>query len=126
MHKDRQARAAAFPDHAQPTDAPPRTDRVPFNVALSRAVANHPKSRRFSMGGYVAPAEGIKGGELRGADLVGSRGGEGGGTMGTGVAGLTTTVEEGGQVRLGMDGEHAATCLVCRQGVSGWLRVYAG
>jgi hypothetical protein len=80
----------------------------------------------MSMGGYVAPKEGIAGGEMRGADVL---------PPGT-VAGTSPPQESrlacefdpagGGRVRLSLAGQQVAQCLVCRQGVSGWLRVYTG
>ncbi|GMK56476.1 hypothetical protein CspeluHIS016_0303160 [Cutaneotrichosporon spelunceum] len=91
-----------------------RTGRIPFNVALTRAVKGSPGSRRLSIGGYVPPPEGFRGGELRGRDvLFGEK------------AGLSRARESDGRVVLAPAEGFEAHCLVCRAGVSGWLRVYS-
>lgn len=100
--------------------SPPRTlGRIPFNVALTRAVKGYPQARRLSIGGYVPPPEGFRGGEMRGRDVLG--GGEG--------CGLSRVRESNGRVVLSSseecDGDGGARCLVCRAAVSGWLRVYS-
>lgn len=88
--------------------------RIPFNVALTRAVKGYPGARRLSIGGYVPPAEGFRGGELRGRDVLHGENG-----------GLTRTREGDGRVVLAAESRAEAHCLVCRAGVSGWLRVYS-
>lgn len=121
--RERELAAPAPPPTADGDDdddvlgSPPRTlGRIPFNVALSRAVKNHPQSRRLSIGGYVAPPEGFRGGELKGRDVL---------CGAESSVGLTRVKESDGRMVLGSEGEGAAQCLVCRAGVSGWLRVYS-
>ncbi|CAK9783227.1 hypothetical protein CC85DRAFT_325106 [Cutaneotrichosporon oleaginosum] len=87
--------------------------RIPFNVALTRAVKGYPGARRLSIGGYIPPAEGFRGGELRGRDVLQGEN-----------AGLKRSREGDGRVVLGAVDRAEAHCLVCRAGVSGWLRVY--
>lgn len=88
--------------------------RIPFKVALTRAIKGNPSARRLSIGGYVPPAEGFKGGELRGRDVLFGENG-----------GITRTREGDGRVVLGATDRAEAHCLVCRAAVSGWLRVYS-
>lgn len=98
--------------------SPPRTlGRIPFNVALTRAVKQYPQARRLSIGGYVSPAEGFRGGELQGRDVLSGS---------ENAVGLTRVREADGRVVLATSGDGTgACCLVCRASVSGWLRVYA-
>ncbi|BEJ13486.1 hypothetical protein CspHIS471_0306600 [Cutaneotrichosporon sp. HIS471] len=87
--------------------------RIPFNVALTRAVKGSPGSRRLSIGGYVPPTEGFRGGELRGRDVLFGENG-----------GLARSLDGDGRVALAPADRAEAHCLVCRAGVTGWLRVY--
>jgi hypothetical protein len=95
------------------------TDRIPFNVALKRASANHPKSRRLSSGGYAAPTIGERGSELKGEDMEAA-------CDATGArCGLEGERQADGRLELSSGDEgDGAKCLICRAGVSGWLRVY--
>lgn len=75
------------------------------------------------MGGYVAPPEGRKGGEMRGIDLVNSR------VVSPEVPalGLRTAMCEDGKINVSLTGDlesAAAKCPLCRSGVNGWLRVF--
>ncbi|WOO81968.1 uncharacterized protein LOC62_04G005474 [Vanrija pseudolonga] len=121
MHK--KAKAECFRDAALPAgQAEPPNPRAGYAAALSRAVGSSPKARRLSMGGYVAPREGMRGGEMRGRDLLSAV--DGPAAAGSGIAAAT---DADGRVRLRLEGCGAgAQCLVCRADVSGWLRVYTG
>ncbi|WVR08738.1 hypothetical protein IAU60_005796 [Kwoniella sp. DSM 27419] len=107
-----------------PAPAQPQTQqqRIPYNLLLQRATANHAKSRALARGGYLAPTLGTCGGEMRGQDLVPDRGE--GARDGTG---LHRVIGEDGRVSLTLACSDArAKCLVCRQGIMGWLKVYTG
>lgn len=123
MHK--KAKAECFRDAAAPAagQADTPNPRAGYAAALSRAVGSSPKARRLSMGGYVAPREGVRGGEMRGRDLLAAADSGAGG----GASGIAASTDVDGQVRLRLEGCGAgAQCLVCRADVSGWLRIYTG
>lgn len=105
--------------YATPVAMPAEPERIPFNQALLRASANHPKSRRLSMGYCDPPDKGTRGGgEVRGDDL-----------LSTGVDASRWQGEKGEDGRINLDcenGQAAGICLICRAGVSGWLRIYTG
>lgn len=90
-----------------------------------KATANHPKSRRLSTGGYTAPPDGSRGGEIKAkhvAEACEERG------MHSGLEGHKG---DDGRISLstspnGDEGGGDAKCLVCRAAVHGWLRVYTG
>lgn len=105
---------------------PANPDRVPFHIALMKATANHPKSRRLSIGHCEPVERGQPGGEVRGDDLVPSSPGLDGIVE---SPGLGTTQAADGRMSLvctGEEGQSGARCLICRAGVTGWLRVYTG
>jgi hypothetical protein len=93
-------------------------DRIPFNIALTRAMANHPKSRRLSSGGPPIPEAGERGSELKAGDIEAACESDG---LGSGLKGEKG---EDGRIQLSCNEEGGARCLICRTGVSGWLRVY--
>ncbi|WRT70842.1 uncharacterized protein IL334_007841 [Kwoniella shivajii] len=105
---------------------------TPFNVRLMRATANHPKSRILAMGGYRPPEEGKVNGEVRGTDLTSFPDGPDPNlqeNMGMIIdLDCSDNREDHGRIRLGgmQSKESGAKCLVCREGVKGWLRVYTG
>lgn len=119
------------------TSVDPRRDgRVPYNIALLRALESRRRSdtaagsspetrRRLSIGGILPLKEGMRGGELRGRDLVPDDDSVFG-TSPEDTVGLCRSVGPTGQITLLSSGPPAAQCLVCRAGVSGWLRVYTG
>ena len=81
---------------------------------------NHPKSRRLS-GGNIPPPTGDQDKELRAEDVVASCDPEKKGVL-RGMKGDDGKIELGVCEEEGSEGK----CLVCRAGVSGWLRVYTG
>jgi hypothetical protein len=81
---------------------------------------NHPKSRRLS-GGHVPLPTGDQDKELKAEDVIASCGPETNLGM-TGQKGDDGRIELTGCEEEGSGGK----CLVCRAGVSGWLRVYTG
>jgi hypothetical protein len=96
---------------------PPKT---PFNIALRKAMVNHPKSRRLSGGNITLPT-GNQDKELKAEDIVASCDPER-------KEGLRGKKGDDGRIELGVCEEEGSQskCLVCRAGVSGWLRVYTG
>lgn len=110
------ARNAPACPAATAEDAEPRTDRVPFNVALARAMRKSPEKRRLGMAGFIPPELGQAGAELAGRDVL--------------AGPIRSQTGHDGQVRLepreGERGMGKTQCLVCRSGVEGWLRVYTG
>lgn len=92
---EQQARLLEDPDH------------LPFNVAVARAMRGNPKSRRLSGGGYVGQRG--CGGEYSGKQVL---------------SGQMKSQLDDGRVVLDSVEEGEVFCLVCRAGVSGWLRVY--
>ena len=81
-------------------------------------MANHPKSRRLSSGGPPIPEAGEKGSELEAEDIDASCGSDGS------ESGLKGKKGEDGRIQLSCNEDEGARCLICRSGVSGWLRVY--
>lgn len=81
-------------------------------------MANHPKSRRLSSGGPPMPEAGEKGSELKANDIDAAC--EATGTK----SGLKGNKHEDGRIELLSEDGEGARCLICRSGVSGWLRVY--
>jgi hypothetical protein len=82
---------------------------------------NHPKSRRLS-GGNIAPPTEEQDNELKAEDVVAACGGDD-------KPGLKGEKRMDGRIELAVCEEEegsGAKCLVCRAGVSGWLRVYTG
>ncbi|WWD20830.1 hypothetical protein CI109_105307 [Kwoniella shandongensis] len=109
------------------------SSRIPYNLLLLRATANHPKSRRMAMGGYRPPEVGTRGCELNGDDVLSfSKDGQGQGYEGRGGSspdrmGFRSTLAEDGKVTLSAEThDGGARCLICRTDVKGWLRVYTG
>ncbi|WWC65325.1 uncharacterized protein I303_107943 [Kwoniella dejecticola CBS 10117] len=115
-------------------------ERTPYHLALLKATKNHPKSRALALGGYRPPEENRSGGEYTGRGLL-SASSQGKGTeigvgMGTGTGmGLVDEADEDGRIRIRPSsatnqeeivGDDLAKCLVCREGIKGWLRVYTG
>jgi hypothetical protein len=96
---------------------PPKT---PFNIALRKAMVNHPKSRRLS-GGNIPLPTGDQDKELKAEDIVASCDPER-------KEGLRGKKRDDGRIELGVSKDEGSEgkCLVCRAGVSGWLRVYTG
>jgi len=83
-------------------------------------MVNHPKSRRLS-GGNVPPPTGDQDKELKAEDVVASCDPER-------KEGLRGKKGDDGRIELGISEEEGSEgkCLICRAGVSGWLRVYTG
>jgi hypothetical protein len=82
---------------------------------------NHPKSRRLS-GGNIAPPTEEQDNELKAEDVVAA-------CSGDDKPGLKGEKRKDGRIELALceeDEGSGAKCLVCRAGVSGWLRVYTG
>ena len=106
--------------------SPPTPERVPFHMALLKATANHPKSRRLNIGHCEPVPKGEPGGEMTGDDLLSSARNYGGAERG---AGPDREVGDDGRVMPDAQKDvvtSGARCLICRAGVAGWLRVYTG
>jgi len=112
------------------SSAPPGFEKTKWNQMLLRATASHPKSRRLSTGGYVAPEIGTCGAEIAPRSLLPT-------TVESGpvlednsdAAKITGRIGVGG--RIALSGGRAvdkgdAKCMICRSGIEGWLRVYPG
>ncbi|RXK41034.1 hypothetical protein M231_01665 [Tremella mesenterica] len=95
----------------------PRPVREPWNITLLRATANHPKSRRLCLAGYIPPISGKEGGEYRAQDLLNPT---------ESIEDLCSTLGDDGRITLSSTDNKGASCPLCRAGVSGWLRVYTG
>jgi hypothetical protein len=130
-HRDTSLTDTITPATSSRIPAQPGSEPSRWNQVLARATASHPKSRRLSMGGYVAPEQGQCGAEVAPCDLLSS--------SIESTSSMTSIPETsrvsgsvGGQGRVVLDegqghaGGGRAKCLMCRAGVQGWLRVYPG
>lgn len=98
-----------------------------WNRVLARATANHPKARRLSMGGFQQPTPGQLGSELCATSLLCSNTSDTGGNTKPST-GTSSSMDSDGRVRPVNNGDSSGgpRCLMCRTGVSGWLRVFPG
>lgn len=123
--------AASLPIIESTDLSPPaesRPSRIPFNQALLRATANHPKSRRLSFGAYLPPPLGTSGAEHTADDLLALRldDSDDRPAARANSTHLTSRLASDGRLTLSQNGPETVRCPLCRTGVRGWLRVYTG
>ncbi|WWC72713.1 uncharacterized protein I206_106677 [Kwoniella pini CBS 10737] len=106
-----------------------------YNTILMNATKNHSKSRKLALGGYRIPEENKINGEFTGKNLINYYN-----QTNNDVFKFEIDEKEKGRIKLNSssnfdnnnnndednDDDDNAKCLICREGIKGWLRVYTG
>ncbi|WWC92450.1 uncharacterized protein L201_007408 [Kwoniella dendrophila CBS 6074] len=104
--------------------------KIPYNQILLKAMKNHPKSRRLALGGYVP----IQDKEVSGSNLLHESHYS---AEKPKRESLGTSRGDDGQIKFNRRNSNSnshnyvtrtdeAKCLICRERIKGWLRVYTG